>query len=58
MKKDTEDIRKERLPESVEQLTEENQRHFLGILQALAFAQHEQGKAEARRNIELLERRG
>ncbi|MDR2095318.1 MAG: hypothetical protein LBP76_07345 [Treponema sp.] len=48
MKKDTDDKKNNRLYESVDQLTEENQRYFLGVLQALAFAQSEQDKVEAK----------
>jgi hypothetical protein len=33
------------LGETIDALTEENQRYLLGILEALAFAQAEQGKA-------------
>jgi hypothetical protein len=38
---------KEWLKKAVEALMEENQRYFLGVLQALVFAQREQGRAEA-----------
>jgi hypothetical protein len=45
MKKQTEGEPKERLEEAVDALTEENQRHVLGVLEALVFAQAEQGGA-------------
>jgi len=35
------DMRKERLCEAVEQLTDENLNHLLGALEALSFAQRE-----------------
>jgi hypothetical protein len=44
MKKDRENLRKERLFQSVDCLTEENQRFFIGVLQTLAFAQFEYSK--------------
>lgn len=53
MIKDTNETNKERLKEVVDRLTEENQRHLLGVLQALSFAQDEQGKTEAKGNEEL-----
>jgi hypothetical protein len=44
MRKDTKEADKERLKETVDALTEENQRYFLGVLEALAFSQSERGK--------------
>jgi hypothetical protein len=49
MKKDTKEAQRGRLVESLGELTEENQRHFLGVLEALAFAQNMgevEGKAD------------
>ncbi|MDR2303352.1 MAG: hypothetical protein LBE10_02020 [Treponema sp.] len=46
MKKDTNKTVKERLNEAVDTLTEENRRHFLGVLEALKFARIEQGKGK------------
>jgi hypothetical protein len=46
MKNHTKEAGKERLAETVDKLTEENQRCFLGVLEALVFAQTEQGKTE------------
>jgi hypothetical protein len=48
MKKHTETTRKERLRKAIDALTEENQQHILGILQALAFAQTTQGTTGTR----------
>jgi hypothetical protein len=42
MKNHTKEANKERLSEKVDKLTEENQRRFLGVLEALAFAQNTQ----------------
>jgi hypothetical protein len=42
MRNHTEGINKERLSERVDKLTEENQRCFLGVLEALSFAQSAQ----------------
>jgi hypothetical protein len=53
MKKDTARNQKERLKEAVEALTEENRRHFLGVLEALKFAQAEQGKGREGEDKEL-----
>jgi hypothetical protein len=53
MKKNTEKADKEKLSKSVDELTEENQRHFLGVLEALAFAQSDQDKSKPRREGEL-----
>jgi ABC-type phosphate/phosphonate transport system substrate-binding protein len=44
--KDTKGTDKERLKEAIDALTEENQRHFLGVVEALAFAQTEQSKED------------
>jgi hypothetical protein len=49
MKKHTMMIDKKGLVELVNKLTEENQRCFLGILEALMFAQTGQGKTEPER---------
>jgi hypothetical protein len=49
MKNHTEKANRERLSEKVDVLTEENQRYFLGVLDALVFAQTGQGKAEPQR---------
>ena len=40
----TEVADKERLPEAVDKLTDENQRYFLGVVEALTFAQTVQGQ--------------
>jgi hypothetical protein len=53
MKKDTNRTSKERLNKAVDTLTEENQRHFLGILEALVFAQSEQDKGKEEKDKEL-----
>jgi hypothetical protein len=53
MKKDTNKPVKERLNESVDTLTEENQQYILGVLEALAFAQAEQGKGKEGEDKEL-----
>jgi hypothetical protein len=37
---------KGRLAEKVDKLTEENRRHFLGVLEALGFAQNTQNLAD------------
>jgi len=37
------DSRKKQLHEAVEQLSDENQSHLLGVLEALYFAQNERG---------------
>jgi hypothetical protein len=44
MKKCTPPRDTERLGETIDRLTEENQRHVLGVLEALAFAQSTQKK--------------
>jgi DNA-binding MurR/RpiR family transcriptional regulator len=41
----TEKADRERLDRAIDVLTEENRRYFLGILEALAFAQSEQGQS-------------
>jgi hypothetical protein len=50
MKNNTTEVYKKRLEEAVDSLTEENQRCFLGVVKALAFAQAEQdtGKKEGK----------
>jgi hypothetical protein len=47
MKNHTKEMDRERLVETVDKLTEENQWCFLGILEALVFAQTEQDKAKS-----------
>jgi hypothetical protein len=49
MKNHTEEADKERLAETVDKLTEENQWCFLGVLEALVFAQTEQDKNKPER---------
>jgi hypothetical protein len=44
MEKHTVEENKKRLAETVDKLTEENRQCFLSVLEALAFAQKEQGK--------------
>jgi hypothetical protein len=39
MKKDTDDVGRNRLYAAVDELTEENQRYVLGVVQTLIFAQ-------------------
>jgi hypothetical protein len=46
MENHTEKTDKERLAEEIDKLTEENQRYFLGILEALSFAQNTQKQAD------------
>jgi hypothetical protein len=46
MKNHTKEADKERLVTVVDKLTEENQRYFLGVLEALVFAQTEQDKVK------------
>ncbi|MDR2631410.1 MAG: hypothetical protein LBC60_10845 [Spirochaetaceae bacterium] len=48
MKKHTEAAKKTRLREALDQLSEENQRYTLGVLQALVFAQTTQEMPETR----------
>jgi hypothetical protein len=45
---DNTDLNKKELYEAVDQLTEENQHFFLGILEALSFAQSTQELPESR----------
>jgi hypothetical protein len=47
MKNHTKEVDKEQLSEKVDKLTEENRRCFLGILEALSFAQSTQNQIEA-----------
>jgi hypothetical protein len=51
MKKDTSKMSKERLNEAIGELTEENQRYFLGVLEALVFAQAEKEKEEEDKKV-------
>jgi hypothetical protein len=44
MKKSANDTGRERLYTAVDELTEENQKYVLGVLQALIFAQSAQGQ--------------
>ena len=44
---------KERLSEAVDKLTDENQRCFLGVVEALTFAQNEQNKTRTEKRKEL-----
>ena len=46
MKNHTKEAGKKRLEEAVDTLTEENQRYFLGVLEALTFAQARQDQGE------------
>jgi hypothetical protein len=47
MKNHTKEAGKERQAETLDKLTEENQRYFLGILETLTFAQGIQNQAGA-----------
>ena len=42
---------KERLSEAVDKLTDENQRYFLGVVEALTFAQNEQNKTRTEKDL-------
>jgi hypothetical protein len=53
MKKDTYERGKERLNKAIDTLTEENQRYFLGVMEALAFAQSEWDRAGEKKDKEL-----
>jgi hypothetical protein len=46
MKKLTEPVRREELPQAIDNLTEEHQLYVLGVVEALSYAQSTQGKAE------------
>lgn len=52
MKDHTRESDKKRLRESIDALTEENRRHIPGVLEALKFAQTEQGKVKKKESCE------
>jgi hypothetical protein len=54
MKNHTKEADKERLSKKVDKLTEEHQRCFLGVLEALSFAQNIQKQADT----EVIEEEG